>query len=91
MNGERRPDEETPRMETRTLTDEQGRRWAGSVISGRFEGGESHAEVVFVCEDAPGEATRFARLDAGPKEAADEWRSMDEGRIRQLFRDSEPA
>lgn len=86
-----RPDEDTPRMETRTFTDEQGRRWAGSVISGRFAGGEQRAEVVFVCEDVPSETKRFARIDAPPSEAADQWRSLNESEVRALFRDSEPA
>jgi hypothetical protein len=91
MSWERRPEEETPRMETRTFTDDEGRRWAGSVISGRFAGGEQHAEVIFVCEDAPGEEKRYVRLDRPPAEAADEWRSLDESGIRALFRDSEVA
>lgn len=91
MNHERRDESETPRMETRTLTDDQGRRWAGSVVSGRFRGGEEHAEVIFVCEDTPSETKRFARLDSAPAEAANEWRGMGEEEARELFRDSEPA
>jgi hypothetical protein len=91
MTWERRPEEETPRMETRTFTDDDGRRWAGSVMSGRFAGGEDRAEVIFVCEDAPAEAKRFTRLDTPPARAADEWRSMDEGQVRALFRESEIA
>jgi hypothetical protein len=91
MSWDRRPEEETPQMETRTFTDDAGRRWAGSVISGRFAGGEQHAEVIFVCEDEPGEAKRFVRLDRAPVEAAEEWRAMDETRVQALFRDSEIA
>lgn len=91
MNQERRDESETPRMETRTFTDDRGRRWAGSVMSGRFRGGEEHAEVIFVCEDTPSEVKRFARLDSSPAEAADEWRGMGEEEVRGLFRDSEPA
>jgi len=91
MNQERRDDSETPRMETRTFTDDQGRRWAGSVMSGRFRGGEENAEVIFVCEDTPSETKRFARLDRAPVEAANEWRGMAEEQVRDLFRGSEPA
>lgn len=91
MSQERRDESETPRMETRTFTDDEGRRWAGSVMSGRFRGGEEHAEVVFVCEDTPSELKRFARLDTTPAEAAVEWRGMGEEQVRRLFRDSEPA
>lgn len=91
MSWARRPEDETPRMETRTFRDEEGRRWAGSVMSGRFAGGEDHAEVVFVCEDVPSENKRFVRLDSPPAEAAEEWRAMDESRVRELFRDSEPV
>lgn len=91
MNQERRDESETPRMETRTFTDDDGRRWAGSVMSGRFRGGEEHAEVVFVCEDIPSEMKRFARLDTPPAQAAEQWRGMGEEEVRTLFRDSEPA
>lgn len=91
MNQERRDESETPRMETRTFTDEEGRKWAGSVMSGRFRGGEDRAEVIFVCEDTPSETKRSARLDSSPAEAASEWRGMNEEQVRTLFRDSEPA
>jgi hypothetical protein len=91
MEHARRDESETPRMETRSFTDEEGRRWAGSVLSGRFAGGEERAEVIFVCEDAPGEAKRFARLDSEPADAAEEWRRMSEDRMKELFRGSEPA
>ena len=91
MNQERREDSETPRMETRSFTDDQGRRWSGSVMSGRFRGGEEHAEVIFVCEDTPSETKRFTRLDSPPVEAAEEWRGMGEEQVRTLFQRSEPA
>lgn len=91
MKWERRPEDDTPRMVTRAFTDDDGRRWSGSVVSGRFAGGEQRAEVIFVCEDAPSEAKRFARLDGAPAEAAREWRGLDEGRVLALFRDSEQA
>jgi hypothetical protein len=91
MSWERRPEAETPRMETRSFKDGEGRRWSGSVMSGRFAGGEERAEVIFVCEDVPAEAKRFTRLDSPPKQAADAWRSMDEAGVQALFRDSEIA
>jgi hypothetical protein len=91
MSWDRRSEEDTPQMETRTFEDESGRRWSGSVISGRFAGGEQRAEVIFVCEDAPGEAKRFVRLDSEPSRAAEEWRRMDDAAMQTLFRDSEPA
>jgi hypothetical protein len=91
MGWDRRPEGEVPRMETRTFTDDEGRRWAGSVMSGRFAGGEKHAELIFVCEDAPSEPKRSVRLDRGPAEAAEELRGMDESRIQALFRDSQEA
>jgi hypothetical protein len=91
MNQERRDESETPRMETRTFTDEDGRRWAGSVMSGRFAGGEQRAEVIFVCEDVPSEAKRSVQLDADPVEAASRWRGMAESEMLELFRESEPT
>jgi hypothetical protein len=91
MSWARRPEDETPRMETRTFTDDEGRRWAASVMSGRFAGGEEHAEIIFVCEDAPSEKKRFARVGSAPAEAAEQWRSMDESRIQALFRESREA
>jgi hypothetical protein len=91
MEHARRDESETPRMETRTFTDDEGRRWAGSVMSGRFKGGEEHAEVIFVCEDVPSEEKRFTRLDVAPAEAAEEWKRMGEAEMRQVFGRSEPA
>jgi hypothetical protein len=89
MSEERRPEEETPEMATRSFTDDTGRSWAGSVISGRFAGGEQHAEVIFVCEDEPGEAKRYVRLDRAPVEAAEEWSRLDESEMKALLRNSE--
>jgi hypothetical protein len=91
MSWAKRPEKDTPQMETRAFTDDQGRRWVGSVISGRFAGGERNAEIIFVCEDQPGEAKRYTRLDRAPVDAANEWRSMDESQMQALFRDSEEA
>jgi hypothetical protein len=91
MSWERRPEDQTPQMETRRFTDEEGRRWSGSVMSGRFSGGETRGEVIFVCEDNPSEVKRCARLESAPAEAAAEWRSMDESQVQRLFRASEPA
>jgi hypothetical protein len=86
-----RPEEETPQMETRSFTDDDGRRWTGSVMSGRFAGGEKQGEVIFICEDSPSETKRFARLDEEPTAAAAVWRGMSENQMRELLRDSEPA
>lgn len=91
MSHARRDESETPQAESRSFSDEQGRRWSGVVMSGRFAGGEEHAEVIFVCEDQPSETKRSARLDAKPVDAAEEWKRMDEEQMRQVFRDSEPA
>jgi hypothetical protein len=91
MSHQGRSEAETPQMETRSFTDDDGRRWSGSVMSGRFAGGEKQAEVFFVCEDSPSETKRFARLDADPADAAASWRGMDEAQMRELFRSSEPA
>ena len=91
MNQDRREDSETPRMETRSFTDDRGRTWSGSVMSGRFGGGEQNAEVFFVCEDTPSETKRFTRLESTPVEAAEEWRGMGEKQVRELFDRSEPA
>jgi hypothetical protein len=91
MGSARRPEDDTPTMETRSFTDDGGRRWSGSVISGRFAGGEKRAEVIFVCEDSPGETKRAAWLDRPPAEAAKAWKAMDERQVLSLFRDSGPA
>ncbi|HEX6309035.1 MAG TPA: hypothetical protein VFZ69_12650 [Longimicrobiales bacterium] len=89
MSEARRDESDTPRAESRSFTGDDGRRWSGVVMSGRFAGGEDHAEVIFVCEDTPSETKRFARLDSPPAEAAEQWRSMPEEEMRVLLRDSE--
>jgi hypothetical protein len=91
MDRESQPEDATPEMATRTFRDGEGRQWAGSVMSGRFAGGEERGEVIFVCEDSPSEPKRFARLATAPADAAREWRSMDEAAMLALFRDSEIA
>jgi hypothetical protein len=91
MTHQGRPEEDTPQMQTRSFEDDDGRRWTGSVMSGRFAGGEKHGEIIFVCEDSPSEQKRFARLDDEPVQAAAVWRGMSENQMRELFRESEPA
>ena len=91
MSDARRDESETPQAESRSFSDDQGRRWSGVVMSGRFAGGEEHAEVIFVCEDVPSETKRSARLEAGPVDAAEQWKKMDESEMRRIFQDSEPA
>ncbi|HEX6135628.1 MAG TPA: hypothetical protein VFZ24_16770 [Longimicrobiales bacterium] len=87
--GEEQP--EAPRAEARSFTDDGGRRWSGVVMSGPYAGGARHAEVVFVCEDTPGEAKRSTRLDGPQEEAAAQWRSMPEEEMRALLRESDPV
>lgn len=91
MNWERRPKEDEPVMVQRTFSDEEGRTWTGSVQSGRFEGGEDFAEVLFVCNDQPALTKRVVTLEYPPGEAGGRWRSMDEEEVVDLFRRSEPA
>ncbi|HEX7117293.1 MAG TPA: hypothetical protein VF212_00800 [Longimicrobiales bacterium] len=91
MEWERRPDEATPAMTQRELEDERGRTWIGSVTSGTLRGGESHAEVIFVCVDQPGELKRVSRLDVPAEDAGERWQSMAEQEVRDAFRRSEPA
>lgn len=88
---ERRPEKETPRAEQREFEDERGRRWVGSVTSGTLRGGETHAEVIFVCRDQPDELKRVARLDIPAGEADDCWRAMGLEEVREIFQRSEPA
>ena len=85
---ERRPRSDEPMMEQRKLRDDQGRQWIGSVSSGRFEGGEENAEVLFVCEDQPDERKRFASLGLPPAEADDAWRKMGDREVEALFKES---
>lgn len=91
MEWERQPAENEPVMEQRTIEDEQGRRWTGSVMSGRLEGGEANAEVMFVCEDQPSEVKRVANLGVDAAHADDAFRAMRSVEVEELFRNSEPA
>ena len=90
-NWARRPKEDEPVAEQRSITDEDGRRWTGIVSSGRLEGGEENAEVIFVCEDQPSEIKRVADLGVPPRDADDMWRTIDENQVEQVFRRSRPA
>lgn len=91
MNWERRPKEDEPVMVQRSIRDERGRNWKGMVQSGRHEGGEDFAEVLFVCEDQPAEVKRVATLDTPPGEADERWRAMGDAEVADVFRRSEPA
>jgi hypothetical protein len=91
MSWARQPEDHTPHAEQRELTDEQGRKWIGSVRSGMREGGEANAEVLFVCEDQPSELKRLGRLDTPAAEADEVWRSLGEAEVEAVFRRSEPA
>lgn len=91
MEWERRPLEATPSMEQRRLRDDRGRVWVGSVTSGTVRGGEEHAEVVFVCQDQPGELKRVARLDVPAAEIGARWRAMADAEVIEAFERSEPA
>ncbi len=78
-------------MAQRTFVDDTGRRWTGSIMSGRVEGGEDFAEVLFVCNDQPNEIKRVATLDYPPAEAGDHWTDLPDEDVAELFRRSEPA
>lgn len=91
MEWARRPERKTPRMEQRRLTDDRGRLWTGSITSGTLEGGEEHAEVIFVCEDQPSELKRVTRLDVPAEDADRAWRKMTEIEVLDTFHRSEPA
>lgn len=91
MEWERRPKSDEPIAEQRTIEDEEGRRWTGSVSSGRFEGGEENAEVIFVCEDQPSAIKRVADLGVKPAAADDMWRTMPDAEVEEVFRRSSPA
>lgn len=91
MNWERRPKDDEPTMAQRTFEDDGGRSWTGSVTSGRMEGGEDFAEVLFVCNDQPGETKRVANLEYPPGEADRRWSAMGDDEIAELFRRSSPA
>lgn len=91
MGWAHRPASDMPEMVQRTLRDARGRTWIGSVSSGTDRGGEEHAEVIFVCQDQPGELKRVSRLDVPPAQADDAWRAMDDAGLQEVFRRSEPA
>ncbi len=91
MNWERRPKEDEPTMAQRSFLDEDGRNWTGSVMSGRMEGGEDFAEVLFVCDDQPAETKRVATLEIAPGDADKRWSAMGDDEIVDVFRRSEPA
>ncbi len=88
MSWERRPVEETPRAEQRTVWDDRGRRWTGTVRSGSQRRGEEHAEVLFVCDDQPSERKRIARLRIPAAEVDDRWQAMGEDEVQEVFRRS---
>ncbi|HET9983834.1 MAG TPA: hypothetical protein VFQ38_09615 [Longimicrobiales bacterium] len=91
MEWEKRPVEETPETTPRVFRDDRGRQWTGMVTSGIHEGGEEHAEALFVCNDVPSEVKRLARLDIPAGVVDERWRAMGEEEIREVFRRSEPA
>jgi hypothetical protein len=91
MNWERRGRADEPEMAQRIFQDDDGRNWTGSVTSGRVEGGEDFAEILFVCNDQPGETKRVATLDVPPGEADRHWKTMADTEVTDLFRRSEPA
>jgi len=88
---ERRPKNATPAMAQREIEDERGRTWVGSISSGTLRGGESHAEVIFVCVDQPSELKRVTRLDIPVEDADVRWLTMEEDEVLDAFRRSEPA
>jgi len=91
MNWERRPKSDEPVMAQRMFQDDDGRAWTGSIMSGRVEGGEDFAEVLFVCEDQPTETKRVATLDYPPGEADRKWSALADEEVVEVFRRSEPA
>ena len=91
MDWERRPKTDEPEACQRTMRDESGRLWVGSVSSGRLPGGEENAEVIWVCEDQPSEVKRVADLGVPPARADDLWLELSDDAVRNVFRDSRPA
>lgn len=87
----RRPEDQTPHAERRTIRDDWGRSWVGTVTSGHLPGGEEHAEVSWICVDAPSETKLVTRLDAPAATVDEHWRSMSTDDVAQAFRRSEPA
>ncbi len=88
MDWARRPVDETPRAEQRTVQDDEGRHWTGTVRSGSQRHGEQHAEVIFVCDDQPSERKRIARLRITAAEVDDRWQAMGEQEVLEVFRRS---
>jgi len=91
MSWERRSRDDEPVAEQRTITDDDGRRWTGTVSSGRFPGGEENAEVIWVCDDQPSELKRVADLGIPPGRADKVWLSMNDDEVSAVFLDSRPA
>jgi len=88
MEWEKRPSREEPVAETRTFSDDRGRRWTGTVMSGQYPHGEENAEVVFVCEDQPAERHRIAKLGRGAAKADNAFRRLKDDEVLDLFRKS---
>ena len=86
MGWARWPASETPRAERRSVVDDRGRHWTGTVHSGSQRRGEEHAEVLFVCADQPLEGKRIARLRIPAAEVDTRWRAMAEDEVREVFR-----
>ena len=91
MDWERRPKSDEPIATQREIFDDSGRRWVGSVSSGRLPGGEENAEVIWVCADQPSELKRVADLGVPPGEADDLWLELGEEEVNSVFRESRPA
>ena len=91
MEWEKRPKSDEPVNEQRRLTDDEGRTWIGSVTSGRFQGGEENAEVLFVCDDQPSELKRVADLGIPARDADTHWRGVSDDEVGEVFRRSRPA
>jgi hypothetical protein len=85
MDWAKRPKSDEPVAEQRSIKDDDGRTWIGSVSSGRFEGGERNAEVIWVCQDQTSEIKRVSDLGIAPAEADDRWREMEEEEVRATF------
>jgi hypothetical protein len=91
MDWAKRPKSDEPVAEQRSIKDDDGRTWIGSVSSGRFQGGERNAEVIWVCADQTSELKRVSDLGIAPAEADDRWRAMEEDEVRKTFERSSLA
>ena len=91
MDWAKRPKSDEPVAEQRNIKDDDGRTWVGTVSSGRFQGGEHNAEVIWVCEDQTSEIKRVSDLGVAPAEADDRWRQMEQEEIDAVFGRSRPA